>query len=87
MKRLRGTALDVFGRTEERRTERQVRDAYAAALQHVARVLAPDNQAAALALARLPEQVRGFGHVRRGPMEKLLANLPSAMKDFTGGAN
>jgi indolepyruvate ferredoxin oxidoreductase len=64
---LRGTALDVFGRTAERRMERQLIADYRAMVEDV---LARFERAAridfdtALALARLPEQIRGFGHVK-----------------------
>jgi indolepyruvate ferredoxin oxidoreductase len=64
---LRGTALDVFGRTAERRMERQLIADYRAMVEDV---LARFERAeridfdTALALARLPEQIRGFGHVK-----------------------
>jgi indolepyruvate ferredoxin oxidoreductase len=61
---LRGTALDIFGYSEERRTERALIDEYRATVDAVLAVLTADNHALALELARVPEQIKGFGHVK-----------------------
>jgi indolepyruvate ferredoxin oxidoreductase len=63
-KALRGTALDVFGRTEERKTERALIGEYRAAVEELLPQLDADNHALALDIARLPEQIKGFGHVK-----------------------
>jgi indolepyruvate ferredoxin oxidoreductase len=64
MKRLRGTAFDVFGRTEERRTERRLIGEYEATMRGLLPTLGAANYATAVAIARIPEQIRGFGHVK-----------------------
>jgi indolepyruvate ferredoxin oxidoreductase len=64
LKVLRGTALDPFGRTEERRQERALIASYQARVNAFVAKLGPDNAADALAFAKLPEQIRGFGHVK-----------------------
>ena len=64
MKGLRGTALDPFGRTEERRTERRLIDEYEQTIQGLLGRLDIGNLAVAVQLARLPEKIRGFGHVK-----------------------
>ncbi len=64
LKRLRGTALDPFGRTEERRTERRLIGEYEGLIDYVAARLNPANHAIAVALATLPEKIRGYGHVK-----------------------
>jgi len=64
LKGLRGTALDVFGRTEERRTERALIGEYRAAVEEVLAGLTPGSHALALEIAALPEQIRGYGHVK-----------------------
>ncbi len=61
---LRGTALDVFGRTEERHMERQLIADYEADVALIVERLTTAQMADALALAGLPEQIRGFGHVK-----------------------
>ncbi len=72
MKRLRGTALDPFGRTQERRLERQLaRDYEALITVELLPALRPDNLALAVRLAEVVQQVRGFGPVK-------LANLATA---------
>ena len=63
LKGLRGTGLDVFGRTKERRMERALIDQYQASLDEVLQGLNADNHALAVEIARIPEQIRGFGHV------------------------
>ena len=61
---LRGTALDVFGRTAERRMERQLIADYRAMVEDMLARFDRIDFDTALALARLPEQIRGFGHVK-----------------------
>ena len=61
---LRGTPLDVFGRTEERRTERALIGEYRASIEQVLAGLSPANHALALEIAAVPEQIKGFGHVK-----------------------
>jgi indolepyruvate ferredoxin oxidoreductase len=64
LKVLRGTPLDVFGYTEERRTERELIQQYTDSLKMVIAKLDTSNHALALELARIPEQIKGFGHVK-----------------------
>ncbi|MDZ4161235.1 MAG: indolepyruvate ferredoxin oxidoreductase family protein [Burkholderiales bacterium] len=64
LKVLRGTALDPFGRTEERRTERQLVADYTDTLAQLVAGLTANNQALALELANLPQGIKGFGHVK-----------------------
>jgi indolepyruvate ferredoxin oxidoreductase len=63
-KLLRGTPLDPFGYQAERRAESALIRQYAADLQTVLGALRPDNLSTAVALAELPEQIRGFGPVK-----------------------
>jgi indolepyruvate ferredoxin oxidoreductase len=64
LKGLRGTALDVFGRTEERRSERALIGQYRASIEQVLASLDAGNHALAVEIARIPEQIKGFGHVK-----------------------
>jgi indolepyruvate ferredoxin oxidoreductase len=64
LKGLRGGALDVFGYSAERREERALAQEYRAAIESMLPKLDVTNRDAALAFARLPEQIRGFGHVK-----------------------
>ena len=64
LKGLRGTAFDVFGRTEERRTERALIEQYRAGIERLMAALDTGNHALAVEIARIPEQIKGFGHVK-----------------------
>jgi len=64
LKGLRGTAFDIFGRTEERRTERALIGEYQVSVEQMLTSLNAGNHALALEIARLPEQIKGFGHVK-----------------------
>jgi indolepyruvate ferredoxin oxidoreductase len=63
-KGLRGGGLDFFGKTEERRQERQMIDDYIKELDGICAALSPANHAAAVALASVPDEIRGYGHVK-----------------------
>jgi len=61
---LRGTPLDPFGYTAERRTERRLIADYDAMLGEILGKLTPENHPVAVGLATIPEKIRGFGHVK-----------------------
>ena len=61
---LRGTPFDPFGYTAERRTERRLVSEYLVELDEIIEHLTPSNHGVAVALAALPEKIRGFGHVK-----------------------
>ncbi|MEK7345716.1 MAG: indolepyruvate ferredoxin oxidoreductase family protein [Pseudomonadota bacterium] len=61
---LRGTLLDPFGHTHERRMERQLIDAYTAQVQQLLRLVTADNAALVQGILALPLAMRGFGHVK-----------------------
>ncbi|MCH7345682.1 indolepyruvate ferredoxin oxidoreductase family protein [Pelomonas sp. CA6] len=86
MKGLRGTAFDPFGRTEERRSERQLIVDYRASIEALlAKGLSAERLALALDIARIPEEIRGYGHVKerhlkaaRQKWEQLMAQWKAA---------
>jgi indolepyruvate ferredoxin oxidoreductase len=67
---LRGSALDPFGRTEERRTERALIGEYERLLEGIVSRLAPHNHAAAVDLAGASLTIRGYGHVKERQLVK-----------------
>jgi indolepyruvate ferredoxin oxidoreductase len=77
LKALRGTPLDPFGYTQERRMERALIAEYEADLP---RILAAENREAALALAELPLQIRGFGPVKAANAEKAATRRQALIK-------
>ena len=70
---LRGTALDVFGYTKERRMERRLIADYEALIGELAASLSPGNHALAIELASLPAKMRGFGHIKARNVESAKA--------------
>ena len=64
LKSVRGTMLDPFGYTAERRMERQLIENYLSMIDEFCRTLSPRNLATAIQIAQLPEQIRGFDHVK-----------------------
>jgi indolepyruvate ferredoxin oxidoreductase len=69
---LRGTVFDVFGFTQDRRDERAAIGAYSEQMRAVMHNLAAKNLAHVLELARLPQSVRGFGHVKERNLKEVL---------------
>jgi indolepyruvate ferredoxin oxidoreductase len=61
---LRGTSLDPFGRTAERKMERRLIAEYEIALTEIIAGLTPENHVLAVEIASLPERIRGYGHVK-----------------------
>jgi indolepyruvate ferredoxin oxidoreductase len=64
LKGLRGTALDVFGYTEERRTERALIGEYMDIVEELISTLDAKRHPLALEIAQVPERIKGFGHVK-----------------------
>jgi indolepyruvate ferredoxin oxidoreductase len=64
LKGLRGTALDIFGKTEERKMERALIVQYKTSIEKLLPTLSATNAATALEIARIPEQIKGYGHVK-----------------------
>jgi indolepyruvate ferredoxin oxidoreductase len=66
LKVLRGTPLDPFGYTADRRTERKLIADYAATVTGLLPRLMPANYELAVSLAALPAKIRGYGPVKEG---------------------
>ena len=64
LRALRGTPLDIFGRTAERRAERALPGQYRDSMERVIASLDAGNHPKAVEIARIPEQIKGFGHVK-----------------------
>jgi len=68
-KGLRGTPLDIFGYTHERKTERQLIRDYETLLGEIVSRLDASNHAVAVGLATIPQKIRGFGHIKARNLE------------------
>ncbi len=64
LKGLRGTRFDVFGYTEERKTERALIGQYEALVDELLKGLTPANHALAVKLAAIPDDIKGYGHIK-----------------------
>jgi indolepyruvate ferredoxin oxidoreductase len=64
MRGLRGSAFDIFGYTAERRMERRLISEYEATIEELIGKLNSDNHSLAIKIASIPEEIRGFGHVK-----------------------
>jgi indolepyruvate ferredoxin oxidoreductase len=84
-KGLRGTVLDPVGRSEERKQERKLIADYEALIEQFAAALSNENYDTALALASLPERIRGFGHVKQKSIELASAQRDALLQRFHGG--
>jgi indolepyruvate ferredoxin oxidoreductase len=64
MKGLRGGPLDLFGHTDERKMERGLIASYEVGLDRLAAGLSVESLPLAVKIAEIPQQIRGFGHVK-----------------------
>lgn len=85
LKFLRGTPFDVFGYSQERRTERKLVTDYTALLDEVLNKLTPENHALAVGLAAIPEKIRGFGHVKARHLVAAKADEAALLEQFRSG--
>jgi len=69
MKGLRGTAFDPFGRTEERKSERALIEQYKASINRLLTGLTAEKLPLAVEIASIPEDIRGYGHVKERHLE------------------
>jgi len=83
---VRGTLLDPFGHTEERRLERQLIGDYERTMAMIESELGPDNFAVAVELASLPATIRGYGHVKRRNIEAARAREKALCAEFRNPA-
>jgi indolepyruvate ferredoxin oxidoreductase len=81
-KGLRGGALDVFGYTAERKMERRLIGEYRATVGGLLSRLNADNLAQAVAIASIPEDIRGYGHVKERHLKAAKAKEASLLASF-----
>ncbi|MGF1608555.1 MAG: DUF6537 domain-containing protein [Kiloniellales bacterium] len=83
---LRGTRLDIFGYTAERRHERQLIADYEALIEELLAGLGHDNHALALELAAIPDNIRGYGHIKEASIEAAKAHEAQLLAAFRNPA-
>jgi indolepyruvate ferredoxin oxidoreductase len=84
LKFLRGTAFDVFGRTEERKTERALIGEYETLIDELLGKLSAENHALAIQLASIPEDIRGYGHVKQHTLAAARRKWSELLAKFRG---
>ena len=82
LKGLRGTAFDIFGYTEDRRIERKLITGYEIVLEEIVAHLSAGNHAIAVALASIPEKIRGYGHVKTRHLQAAKAEEEGLLEHF-----
>ena len=86
LKGLRGTMFDPFGHTAERRMERALVADYRRTVEALLPVLSVGNVAQAVAIASIPEDIRGYGHVKQRHLAAAKAKEAALVAAFGGAA-
>ncbi len=79
---LRGTKLDIFGYSAERRQERQLIADYEKTVDELVSGLTSQNHEIAVAIAAIPEHIRGYGHVKDQHIEKVRDEEAALLRAF-----
>ncbi|GIX24008.1 MAG: indolepyruvate ferredoxin oxidoreductase [Caldimonas sp.] len=86
LKVLRGTPLDPFGHTAERKMERALIGRYKDTIEELLAGLHAGNLSLAVEIARLPEQIRGYGHVKERHLAQVLPRWEALLRQWREGA-
>jgi indolepyruvate ferredoxin oxidoreductase len=81
-RKLRGTAFDIFGKTEERKMERQLIVDYFTTVDGLLGKLDRGNVDLAAEIASIPEHIRGYGHVKEDHLHKAKAREAELLKEW-----
>jgi len=82
LRRLRGTAFDPFGRSAERRMERRLIADYESDVGRLLDSLDRERLPLATQIASIPEQIRGFGHVKERSVQAALARRQQLLDEY-----
>jgi indolepyruvate ferredoxin oxidoreductase len=86
LKFLRGTPFDPFGYTEERRMERELVREYERSVEELVKGLSAQNHALAVQIASLPEEMRGFGYIKKRNVETARSRREALLARFAGAS-
>lgn len=81
-KGIRGTLFDIFSYTSDRKKERTLITDYENLMANVFEKLTLENYEIAVALAELPEHIRGYGHVKERHLKDVKANEEALLAQF-----
>jgi indolepyruvate ferredoxin oxidoreductase len=82
LRTLRGGAMDVFGYTRERREERRLIEDYRKTVESTLPVLNRDNAELVASIAALPENIRGYGHIKEESIKTYELDLAKLLASF-----
>jgi len=82
---LRGTPFDPFGYSADRRLERQLVRGYEARIEELLAKLDADNHAVIVEIASIPEDIRGYGHVKRAHVEEARVKEAALLHALSSG--
>ena len=82
---LRGGAFDIFGRTEERKLERALIGEYRTCIDELLVSLNAGNLTLATEIARIPEDIRGYGHVKERHLHAARPKWAALMTQWRAG--
>ncbi len=85
LKFLRGTPFDPFGLSRERRAERRLVKDYEKTVNMMLETLSRDNHAIAVDIARIPEQIRGYGYVKERHLTEAKAREQELLDAYRAG--
>ncbi|CAN5821621.1 indolepyruvate ferredoxin oxidoreductase family protein [soil metagenome] len=86
LKGLRGTAFDPFGYTQERKAERALIPSYEALVEELLAGLTAANHALAVKLASVPDEIKGYGHVKEANLAKAKRKEASLLEQWRNPA-
>ncbi|MFT7220315.1 MAG: indolepyruvate ferredoxin oxidoreductase [Candidatus Azotimanducaceae bacterium] len=84
LKFLRHTRFDIFGLTSERKQEKAVRDEFHDLFLKFTESLSEDNYDSAVALAELPMDIRGYGHVKSKNLASVELRKAQLLRQYRG---
>jgi indolepyruvate ferredoxin oxidoreductase len=87
LKGLRGTAFDIFGKSDERRMERALIQQYRACIDELLQGLRTENLALAVQIASIPEDIRGYGHVKERHRAQAIPKWDGLMAQWRGASS
>ncbi|WP_417546945.1 indolepyruvate ferredoxin oxidoreductase family protein [Marinobacter segnicrescens] len=79
---LRGTPLDPFGYTRERKVERRLIRDYQETLGTILQSLSPENHQVAILIANVPGQIRGYGHIKQRNLDRAMDEQEALMQKY-----
>ncbi len=86
LRAVRGSSLDIFGYSQERKAERRLIEEYFELIDEMSGTLNRNNIGIACELAGLPDQIRGFGHVKEGNMTKVQTQRKNLLEKYRSTA-